>query len=97
MDDDIRRFILLTEDLDICQPLVFKPVEIQPEVEDFVEPIEEFEPLYDDEIFQKMEDLVFKLRSYQDPDVGEYSAGVESGMNRAADMLQNLVNRLREM
>jgi hypothetical protein len=97
MEDEIRRFILLTESLDICQPLVFKPVEIQPEIEDFVEPVEEFVPNYDDEMLQKMEDLIFKLKSYQDPDVGEYSAGVEAGMNRAADMLQNLVNRLREM
>lgn len=98
MDDDIRRFIVLTESLDICQPLVFKPVEIQPEIEDWEVPeVEEVEPIYDDDILQKMEDLVFKLRGYQDPDVGDYSAGVEAGMSRAADMLQNLVNRLREM
>ncbi len=45
----------------------------------------------DDEINR----LIFKLRSYQDPDSGEYSAGVEAGMSRAADMIENMLNRLR--
>lgn len=40
-------------------------------------------------------DLIFKLRSYQDPEMGEYSAGVEAGMNRAAEMVENMVYRLR--
>lgn len=44
---------------------------------------------------EKLSNLVFKLRSYQDPDMGEYAAGVEAGMSRAADMLQNLINRLK--
>jgi hypothetical protein len=39
--------------------------------------------------------IIFKLRSYQDPDSGEYSAGVEAGMSRAADMIENMLNRLR--
>jgi hypothetical protein len=50
---------------------------------------------FEEDIEKKLEDLVFKLQSYQDPDIGEYSAGVEAGMQRAADMLQNLLNRLR--
>lgn len=39
--------------------------------------------------------LIFKLRAYQDPDSGDYSAGVEAGMSRAADMIENMLNRLR--
>lgn len=88
MDEDIRKYIALMEGLIPQTPLPL-PVEFEPEVE-----VEE-EPSLDDELLQKMEDLVFKLRSYQDPDIGEYSAGVESGMNRAADMMQNLLNRIR--
>ena len=47
------------------------------------------------ELEEKIEHLIFKLRSYQDPDSGEYSAGVEAGMSRAADMIENMLNRLR--
>lgn len=39
--------------------------------------------------------LIFKLRSYQDSESGDYSAGVEAGMSRAADMIENMLNRLR--
>jgi hypothetical protein len=39
--------------------------------------------------------LIFKLRSYQDPESGEYSAGMEAGMSRAADMIENMLTRLR--
>jgi len=52
--------------------------------------VQPYNPL-DDEINR----LIFKLRSYQDPDSGEYSAGVEAGMSRAADMIENMLNRLR--
>ncbi len=46
-------------------------------------------------IEDQMDNLIFKLRSYQDPDSGEYAAGVEAGMSRAADMIENMLNRLR--
>jgi hypothetical protein len=83
----IRKYIEITESLSLIpedllpQPVVFEPPVPEVSLE------EEFE--------KKLEDLVFKLNSYQDPDVGEYSAGVEAGMSRAADMVQNLLNRLR--
>jgi hypothetical protein len=89
MDEDIRKFIDLTESLVIPPMPMQQPVVLEPEVPD--------QPELEDELVQDMEKLIFKLRSYQDPDIGEYSAGVEAGMNRAADMVQNLLNRLRGM
>ena len=53
------------------------------------------EPALDENTQEELESLIFKLRSYQDSESGDYAAGVEAGMNRAADMLENLVNRLR--
>lgn len=52
-------------------------------------------PAADEHLYQELDDLIFKLRSYQDPESGEYAAGMEAGMSRAADMLQNMINRLR--
>jgi hypothetical protein len=83
----IRKYIEITESLSQVPPeLIPQPVVFEPPVP---------EPMLDEEIEKKLEDLVFKLSSYQDPDMGEYSAGVEAGMSRAADMVQNLLNRLR--
>lgn len=62
--------------------------------EDIAEPVPAA-PTVDELLEEELNKLIFKLRSYQDPDVGEYAAGMEAGMNRAADMLQNLINRLR--
>ena len=47
------------------------------------------------ELEEKIEHLIFKLRSYQDPESGEYSAGKEAGLSLAADMIENMLNRLR--
>lgn len=60
--------------------------------EDLAEP-----PVFmlDQQLEDDLNGLIFKLRSYQDPGSGEYAAGMEAGMNRAADMVQNLINRLR--
>lgn len=53
------------------------------------------DPVLDPAIQQKLEDLIFKLRNYQDPEVGEYAAGMEAGMSQAADMLENLITRIK--
>jgi hypothetical protein len=52
-------------------------------------------PTIEHVIEDEVNGLIFKLRSYQDPESGDYALGVEAGMNRAADMLQNMINRLR--
>lgn len=83
----IRKYIEITESLThVPQELIPQPVVFEPPVP---------ETQLDAEIETKLESLIFKLNSYQDPDMGEYSAGVEAGMARAADMLQNLLNRLK--
>lgn len=63
---------------------------LQPAVEE--EPVVSLEA--EREIYDELYKLIFKLRAYQDPDIGDYSAGVEAGMSRAADMLDNLINRV---
>jgi len=68
----------------------------QPLTEDVQQSEPVLPPIINAELDEKLTNLIFKLRSYQDPEIGEYSAGVEAGMNRAADMLQNLINRLKE-
>jgi hypothetical protein len=84
----IRKLIEITESMmtQIPQELIPQPVVFEPPVLD---------QQLDADLEIKLEGLIFKLNSYQDPDMGEYSAGVEAGMSRAADMLQNLLNRLK--
>lgn len=52
-------------------------------------------PTLNTEIEEQIKMLVFKLRSYRDPEAGEYADGVEAGMARAADMIENMLERLR--
>jgi hypothetical protein len=84
--EDIRNYIeiastMITESEQILREevIITEDAQVQPQSQ------------LDDE----MTSLIFKLRSYQDPDSGEYSAGVEAGMSRAADMIENMLNRLR--
>lgn len=45
-------------------------------------------------LLEEARELVFKLRSFmEDTTSGEYSLGVETGMQRAADMVENLIRR----
>ena len=39
-------------------------------------------------------DLVFRLRAYSEPTGGEYSEAFEHGLEMAASMIENLVNRV---
>lgn len=52
-------------------------------------------PVLDSEVDEQIRSLIFKLRSYRDPEPGEFADGVESGMSRAAEMIENLLERLR--
>lgn len=52
-------------------------------------------PQVDSEVDNQMQALIFKLRSYRDPELGEFADGVESGMSRAADMIENMLERMR--
>lgn len=47
------------------------------------------------DVIQLLEDLQFQLKSYQDPDNGPNAEGIEMGMNMAANMLHNAIEKLR--
>lgn len=61
-------------------------------VEDNTPQIEPVEPL----IIHDLENLVFKLRGFMEASGGDYALGVESGMQQAADMVENLIRRYKE-
>lgn len=44
-------------------------------------------------IFEDLQDVVFKLRAFTESREGDLGLGVELGMQRAADMLDNLLSR----
>jgi hypothetical protein len=37
--------------------------------------------------------VIFKLRAFMESSGGEYALGVETGMQRAADMIENVLKR----
>lgn len=53
------------------------------------------QPILDTEIEEQIKMLIFKLRSYRDPEPGAFADGVETGMAQAADMIENMLERLR--
>jgi hypothetical protein len=44
-------------------------------------------------IMHDLGELVFKLRGFMETSSGEYALGVETGMQQAADMIENLIRR----
>ena len=86
-NDEIRTFIDIASMMLIERELTPLDVIITEEVSLPLDNHSEFE--------EAINDLLFKLKAYQDPDIGEYSAGVEAGMSRAAEMIENMMNRLR--
>jgi len=47
-------------------------------------------------IISDLNDLVTRMRSFMETSSGDYALGVEMGMQRAADMIENLVKRHTE-
>lgn len=88
MTDYIRDFIIITESMFVEQN-VSHPVE-----EVLME--HALPPHLNSEVEEQLRDVIFKLRSYRDHNSGDYAAGVEEGMAKAADMLDNLIERLRD-
>lgn len=41
----------------------------------------------------EMRDVVFKLKSFMESSGGDYALGVEHGMQRAAEMIENIIRR----
>lgn len=47
-------------------------------------------------LLNEMNDVVFKLRAFMESTEGDIGLGIEMGMQRAADMIQNVLNRYGE-
>lgn len=77
----MRDFIIATESLDEPETI---PVESEPIMESVSS---------NAMILQELADVVFKLRAFMENDSGDYALGVETGMQRAADMIENVILR----
>ncbi len=84
-EDQMRGFIFLAESLN----------EDTAQVEPIVEEVVEAEPAQA-LLMHDLGDLVFRLRGFMETEGGEYALGVETGMQRAADMIENLLRRHSE-
>lgn len=84
-EDQMRGFIVLAESLN----------EDTSHVEPIVEEVVETEPV-EALLMHDLGDLVFRLRGFMETEGGEYALGVETGMQRAADMIENLLRRHTE-
>ena len=49
-----------------------------------------------DMLLEDLENIIFKLRAFMESSGGEFAFGVETGMARAADMIENALNRRGE-
>ncbi len=85
--DDMRNFIVLAESLDegSFDMTAEEPVQGEP-VATEVTPI----------ILHDLEELATRMRGFMETESGEYALGVEMGMQRAAEMIENLVRRYKE-
>lgn len=55
---------------------------------------EEHTEIVEHPMVQECKDIVFKLRAFmEDASGGDYALGIEIGMQRAADMIENLIKR----
>jgi hypothetical protein len=84
----MRGFIEITEQLLCAYARVTRPetMLVESVLEESVETTEH-------PIVSEARDLVFKLRAFMEDSSGEYALGVENGMQRAADMIENLIRR----
>jgi hypothetical protein len=81
--NQIRNYIFLTETF-----------ETEPTSEIVPETISEAETKQvDDRMVGDLRDLVERFRSLMETSGGDYALGYETGMQKAAEMLENLINR----
>jgi hypothetical protein len=90
MDDDyvdqMRAFIILSQNEMLFEEKAH-PVETKSEMAD---------EGYTDILLADLEDLAFRLRGFMETAGGDYALGVETGMQQAATMVENLIRRHRE-
>jgi hypothetical protein len=82
-EEQMRSFIFLAEGLDFDGP-VEQPV---------VEPVVEESVSLNEAMIYDLEDTVFRLRGFMESEGGDFALGVETGMARAADMIENVIRR----
>jgi hypothetical protein len=78
----LREYMMITERLMQAE---YGPQEESIEI---AEPVRQEVTLIED-----MNDVVFKLRAFMESTDGEVGLGIEMGMQRAADMIENVLNR----
>ncbi len=83
-NDSIRSFIRISEALSQQPELLTEDFDVIPASDST-----------DHELITKLEDLIFKMKSYQSSDGGPDSIGIEMGMAMAADMLRDLLDSMR--
>ncbi|RYD63841.1 MAG: hypothetical protein EOP83_11140 [Verrucomicrobiaceae bacterium] len=84
IEDEMRGFIVLAEALSNA------PLDI--EADELSEDEHETGPVTP-VIVHDLEELVFRMRGFMETETGDYALGVEMGMQRAADMIENLIHR----
>jgi hypothetical protein len=88
MDDysfaQMREYIMATEYL--------LQVEPNHDVVESVVVMEAAPAAIDSSLLQELRDTMFKLRAFTESADGDISLGIEMGMQRAADMIENIIN-----
>jgi hypothetical protein len=83
MEESMRNFIVLAEH--------YIASSVDEEVETPEEIVVESAP--DAAILHDLDVLATRLRTFMESEGGEFALGVETGMQRAADMIDNLIRR----
>jgi hypothetical protein len=84
LSDDIGRYIRLTENTAVSEG----------DADTILERIEVVDLDSSYQLLEDVNDMIFKLRSYSEPDSDlNYARGVEEGLALAANMLERLLER----
>lgn len=83
-EEQMRSFILLAEALRLEGP------EEEPVAE---EPTAHAGAALGPVLRHDLEEIIFRLRGFMESSGGDFALGVETGMQRAADMIENLIRR----
>ena len=82
------QFKMLTEELLSHYAKATAPVYLEQEAI-----VEQAEPAPEHPCISECRDVVFKLRAFMESAGGDYALGVEHGMQRAAEMIENIIRR----
>jgi len=86
----MKSFIVLTEELLAHYSKATLPTELEPISEEHAE-------IFEHPMVNECKNIVFKLRAFmEDASGGDYALGIEIGMQRAADMIENLIKRYEQ-